>query len=675
MQSLGPSGEIGRRLVRGGLETFAHDRGMIVQRREGAMHGAGELVAQRLGAASEGSEHVLRDEVEMAMNMFGMAVQRSDGLVERGRELLLQRLGLLGERRRRRVGGGRKAALQLAAMALELVLEPRMPVLERGDDVAARLVEGVPRRCGPRLDQIAEAFAGRGDAVGERAAMHVDHLLQAIMRFSEARRDALAALGNRLGDLRAGGIEAFRKGVAAHAEVYGEKLARIGQARLEVGQLLIERLRDAGAGLRQIGGGVAAGAAEARDKFFAVTRQMLGEFVAALVQRQPDLVAFGVDRIRDAAGGLADAVSEADRRRFNVAGDAIMGDRDGAAHAIGIGENGFALAGQLVDQRAHAPLVIGKGALQIGDLGPHQGFKFAGPRQGALNAIAHGGDLAPDRLGERDHLLGGDGLGFGEAQRDFGHRAGGRAHFLPAPDHHRRDEEKHHRPGDGEEVKRGRRQDRAVRSAEKLFPIGGEEADRQRNPQRRAKRRDDGWGAVWAGLVGAQDRAGRMAVVIGWWRAATDLAFRSLGAGGWRALARRSEKRLFAGRRQARSRAGFASVISRRIAPGAGNVPFHLIFGAGVPVREGIVQFRPQVQRFFNGLKRLRRGIVDFRGARHLVPLQSRSGARRKFSERMKFTAQDVQTMCVSADAGGTVNQMLLYIPQAAIQTRAPRPS
>ena len=46
-----------------------------------------------------------------------------------------------------------------------------------------------------------------------------------------------------------------------------------------------------------------------------------------------------------------------------------------------------------------------------------------------------------------------------------------------------------------------------------------------------------------------------------------------------------------------------------------------------------------------------------------------------KFSERMKFIAQDVQTMCVSADAGGTVNQMLLYIPQAVIQTRAPRPS
>ncbi len=197
---------------------------------------------------------------------------------------------------------------------------------------------------------------------------------------------------------------------------------------------------------------------------------MLDELVAAEVQRLPDFLAFGVYRGGDAPGGFADAVGEADRGRLHVAGDAVMRDRNGAAHAIGVGENGFAFAGQFVDQRAHAPLIVGERALQIGDFRPHQRFEFAGPRQRAFDAVAHRGDLAPDRLRQRHHLLGGDGLGFGEAHRDFGHGAGGHPHFLSAPDHHRSDEEEYHGAGDGEEVKRGGRQNESRSSRREAAP-------------------------------------------------------------------------------------------------------------------------------------------------------------------------------------------------------------
>ena len=99
-------------------------------------------------------------------------------------------------------------------------------------------------------------------------------------------------------------------------------------------------------------------------------------------------------------------------------------------------------------------------------------------------------------------------------------------------------------------------------------------------------------------------------------------------------LTRRPEQGLFRRRGEPRRRAGPAPVIGRGLAAAGWSVALALIpggRGAAVLGGERIVQSSPQIQRFLNGLKRLRRGIVDFRGARHLVPLQSRSGTRGKF--------------------------------------------
>ena len=85
-----------------------------------------------------------------------------------------------------------------------------MAVLERGDDAAARLVERIAGRGGARLDQIAETLAGLRDAIGQRAAVHGDDFMQAIVRLGKTRRHALAPRRNRLGDPAAGGVEALR---------------------------------------------------------------------------------------------------------------------------------------------------------------------------------------------------------------------------------------------------------------------------------------------------------------------------------------------------------------------------------------------------------------------------------------------------------------------------------
>ena len=106
------------------------------------------------------------------------------------------------------------------------------------------------------------------------------------------------------------------------------------------------------------------------------------------------------------------------------------GDR--AADPVSVGGDGLALGDQLVDEGAQAHLVVGIGPLQRRDLGANDGLELARPRHGPLDAVAHGGDLAANGLGEGEHRVRRDGLGLGEARGDRGHRAGGQPHLGDA---------------------------------------------------------------------------------------------------------------------------------------------------------------------------------------------------------------------------------------------------
>ena len=117
-----------------------------------------------------------------------------------------------------------------------------------------------------------------------------------------------------------------------------------------------------------------------------------------------------------------------------------LGDR--FADALGIGDHGFALAGQFLDQGAHARFIVGIGAFERGDLVVDHHFEFAGARQGALEAIAQRVDFAAHGLADRGDLLGRGGFGLGEADRGLGHGGRGVAQVLRAADQR----------GDGEEA-------------------------------------------------------------------------------------------------------------------------------------------------------------------------------------------------------------------------------
>ncbi len=190
-----------------------------------------------------------------------------------------------------------------------------------------------------------------------------------------------------------------------------------------------------------------------------------------------------------------------------------MGTSDGAAHLLGIADDGLALGRQFVDQRAHAALVIAEGALDVRDFGAHQRFQFAGAGQRPLDAVAHGGDLAADRLAEGHHLLGGDGLRLGKAHGDLEHGAGGEPHLL-CPAHQRcRHEEEQQRTHHGEQHQRhlGLQQARAG----ELAAIGVKVDGADRDPQYGGEAGDDHGRARGPCLQRAQDGADALLVVVG----------------------------------------------------------------------------------------------------------------------------------------------------------------
>jgi hypothetical protein len=55
--------------------------------------------------------------------------------------------------------------------------------------------------------------------------------------------------------------------------------------------------------------------------------------------------------------------------------------------------------------------VVAEWPLERRDFVGHEGFEFAGARDRALDAVAHGGDFAADRLTDGHHRVGGRALG------------------------------------------------------------------------------------------------------------------------------------------------------------------------------------------------------------------------------------------------------------------------
>ncbi len=81
---------------------------------------------------------------------------------------------------------------------------------------------------------------------------------------------------------------------------------------------------------------------------------------------------------------------------------------DGVAHLFGLADQGVALMRERLEQAADADFVVVVGALERRHFVGDERFKLGGARERALDAVAHGRDLAADRLADRHDGIAGD---------------------------------------------------------------------------------------------------------------------------------------------------------------------------------------------------------------------------------------------------------------------------
>ena len=214
---------------------------------------------------------------------------------------------------------------------------------------------------------------------------------------------------------------------------------------------------------------------------------------------------FSASVMGDAARRLVDLLGDELADLRNVVGEIEMHAVDGVAHLLGLADQRVALAAEILQQGADAHLVVVVGVLERGDLVGDQRLELGGARERALDAVAHGGDLAADRLPDGDDQFARDRLRLGEPHGDLGHRLRDQPHFLRAPRHVGEHVEEHdRRQVDGGEHRQDRR-GQAGRTERRLQSREGR-ASRARSPPTIQTRREDAGenvGGAWTAAAAA----------------------------------------------------------------------------------------------------------------------------------------------------------------------------
>ena len=228
-----------------------------------------------------------------------------------------------------------------------------------------------------------------------------------------------------------------------------DAVGEIDELVMHVTGLEIEAGGKALAGVEHRAGGFGTGFLEPVEQVAAALAEREDHVVAGIAERAGDVGAALFQRAGDALGDFIDAGCDRVRDQGDIVAKVDLHAGDGAANLLGLADQIVALMGDILQQRADAHLVVAVGALQRRDFVGNQGLEFAGTRDRALDAVAHGGDFAADRLADGHHRVAGRALRLRETDRDLRHRLRDHAQFLAAPgktgqeidQQHRRDEQ------------------------------------------------------------------------------------------------------------------------------------------------------------------------------------------------------------------------------------------
>ncbi len=369
---------------------------------------------------------------------------------------------------------------------------------------------------GPRRDILGDHAACRRQFLGDLGPAGREAVFQVPGGVLEGLAHVVALLGQRVDDAAARLGKGAGDLARAVLEMAGQEIARPLERAADILRLDLEGARDGGADLGDPGLDVLARAGQAVDELDAAGRHVLhdalarppeglGDLFAALLQGSGNAFARSVDRRHDALSGGVEILRQV-----------LVRARDGAAHALGVGDDRFALGHEFVDERADADLVVGIGAFQRRDLAPHEGLELAGAGESPLHAVPDRGDLAAHGLGDRQDCVGREGFRLRETHGDLADGAGHELHLLRADRHDGRHVEEHdrghhHEGADGElGVDEGIQECLRRRDA-----AGIEDRRRGADPEERRERCPHIRRTRGTDLEGLQHHAGIAAVVVG----------------------------------------------------------------------------------------------------------------------------------------------------------------
>ncbi len=456
---------------------------------------AGDEVSKRGGVARDAFGEFGAAVVEHVLERLQARRQHFAHRVAAVAEHVGQRLGAFPERVRDPVG------------ALDDGLgDARAGLFELGDDVAAAQAEIEHQRVAGGLEGRIHLVDPARDGLGQPVA-GVDHHVGEFLR----------PVGHHVEDGARLLREAFGHAIEPHRHHVLQVGGDLGELVADVVGLEVQRRGQAVAGGADRLAGFGAGQFEAIEQVAAAVAERLDHGVAGIAERAGDVLALFGQRVGDPARGLVDLLGDQFADLRNVAAEIEVDAVDGIADLVGLTDQGFALLAEVLQQAADAHLVVVIGVLQRRHLVGDQRLEFGGARQRALDAVAHGGDLAADRLADGDDGFARDRLGLGEAHRNLGHRLGDQPQLLRAPRHVGEHEEEDDR---GEEDHRQHAQNRRTETAraERSLQFGQvhpAEQEAGQRPDHREHRRDQIRGAGRAALDRAEDLADRLPVVVG----------------------------------------------------------------------------------------------------------------------------------------------------------------
>ena len=416
-------------------------------------------------------------------------------------------------------------------------------------DLAAACGDLVRHEMRGLREPVARLAAAADDLLGDTVACADEFLAKGRRARDEAVGDGGAGACQPLGQLRAAGDEAFFQILRGTFEALAHLVSLPGEGIHHVGAGLRQRARDLDRALAQRpgkefpgaleGGGHVLGLAleggrkpqsgfldaaldrlartgKLPDQLGAAHRHIGDDPLARLGEGGADQHAALVEGGRDALAGGRHGVDDAPSGRFQLGREILVRARDSCTHAVRIRDDRLALCDELVDKRADADLVIGIGALERRDLAAHQRLELARPRERPFDAVAHRGDLAPDRLRHRCNGIGRIRLGLCEPDSNLAEGAREELHLLRAHGEHCGDVEQDHRTEEGNHPDQhlNRRQTGEEGFVTALDPCR-DEGRNSAEPDRRGKRRKDVGAARGASLQGLEQDADVAAIVVG----------------------------------------------------------------------------------------------------------------------------------------------------------------